>query len=363
MKLVEVVSGLATSQDVAQCVHATATQWGKHAVYAKSTPGFIVNRVARPFYAEGLRVLQEGAADIATIDATLRECGGFRMGPFELMDLIGHDVNYAVTNSVYAAYYNDQRFLPSLIQKELIEAGRLGRKSKIGFYDYADTAPPVHVSTARSIDIVPAGVRVTGNVTPIASLVTALKKSSLSATIDENDGTSAMIQVGAATLMLTDGQFASVKSQQSGIANLIFFDLALNYVTAKRIVLAKAAQASEQALNDAIAFFQALGKEVSVIKDVAGLIVMRTLAMLANEGADAVFQQVCSIEDVDTAMKGGVNYPKGPMEWADEIGIDTIYTTLKGLSQTYGEDRYRMSALIIKAHALASNFYSLKDKD
>lgn len=364
MKLVEVVSGLATSQDVAQCVHATATQWGKHAVYAKSTPGFIVNRVARPFYAEGLRVLQEGAADIATIDAAFRECGGFRMGPFELMDLIGHDVNYAVTNSVYAAYYNDQRFLPSLIQKELIEAGRLGRKSKIGFYDYADTAPSVRVSTAEAVDIVSENVvRVTGNVAPIVSLMTALTKSSLPVTIDESDGNPAMIQVGTATLMLTDGQFASVKSQQSGIANLIVFDLALNYATAKRIVLAKATQASEQALNDAIAFFQALGKEVSVIKDVAGLIVMRTLAMLANEGADAVFQQVCSIEDVDTAMKGGVNYPKGPMEWADEIGIDTIYTTLKGLSQTYGEDRYRMSALIIKAHALASKFYSLKDKD
>ncbi|MDO8251485.1 MAG: 3-hydroxyacyl-CoA dehydrogenase NAD-binding domain-containing protein, partial [Rhodoferax sp.] len=140
MALVEIVSGLATDMAVAQTLFATATAWGKTAVHAKSTPGFIVNRVARPYYAEAMRVLNEGGADPATIDACCREAGGFRMGPFELMDMIGHDVNFAVTRSVWNAFYNDQRFLPSLIQQDLVDAGYLGKKTGRGFYDYREGA-------------------------------------------------------------------------------------------------------------------------------------------------------------------------------------------------------------------------------
>lgn len=142
MALVEVVSGLATAPEVAGMLHATAAAWGKQPVMAKSTPGFIVNRVARPYYAEALRVLNEQGGTPATIDAVMREAGGFRMGPFELMDLIGHDVNFAVTESVFRAYFNDPRYTPSLIQQELVNAGFLGRKSGRGFYSYADGATP-----------------------------------------------------------------------------------------------------------------------------------------------------------------------------------------------------------------------------
>ena len=141
MALVEVISGLATGRDVANVVHATAESWGKSPVHAKSTPGFIVNRVARPYYAEALRLVLEQAADVATLDAVMRDCGGFRMGPFELMDLIGHDVNFSVTNSVFAAYYNDPRFTPSILQQELVSAGFLGRKTGRGFYRYGDDVP------------------------------------------------------------------------------------------------------------------------------------------------------------------------------------------------------------------------------
>ena len=141
MALVEVISGLATSPAVADCIDATAKAWGKLPVRATSTPGFIVNRVARPFYAEALRLLLEQAADPASIDAVMRESGGFRMGPFELMDLIGHDVNFAVTQSVFEAYYNDPRFTPSIIQKELLNAGFLGRKTGRGFYSYSPNVP------------------------------------------------------------------------------------------------------------------------------------------------------------------------------------------------------------------------------
>src|SRR5574343_69778 len=140
MALVEIVSGLATDKAVADTLFATANAWGKTAVHAKSTPGFIVNRVARPYYAEALRLLAEGAADVATLDAVMREAGGFKMGPFELMDMIGHDVNFAVTRSVWTAFFHDQRFLPSLLQQEMVDGGFHGKKSGRGFYDYRDDA-------------------------------------------------------------------------------------------------------------------------------------------------------------------------------------------------------------------------------
>ena len=140
MPLVEVVSGLATDADIANTAYATARAWGKSPVHARSTPGFIVNRCARPFYAEALRALAECAADPATLDAIMREAGGFRMGPFELMDLIGLDVNIAVTRGVWEAFFHDPRFTPSVTQQEMVAAGYLGRKAGRGFYDYGANA-------------------------------------------------------------------------------------------------------------------------------------------------------------------------------------------------------------------------------
>ena len=140
LPLVEVVSGHATAPAVTHTIFETAKAWGKVPVLCRSTPGFIVNRVARPYYGEALRLLQEQAATPATLDAVLRECGGFKMGPCELMDLIGHDVNFAVTRSVYEGFFDDPRYKPSLIQKDLVDAGWLGRKSGRGFFDYREGA-------------------------------------------------------------------------------------------------------------------------------------------------------------------------------------------------------------------------------
>src|SRR6056297_2376529 len=139
-KLVEIIPGISTSSDSVKSARSLIDMWDKTTVQAKDTPGFIVNRVARPFYGEALRIYEEGVADHATIDWAMKELGGFKMGPFELMDLIGHDVNYKVTESVFKEFYYDPRFKPSFAQKRLVEAGRLGKKSGIGFYSYGEDA-------------------------------------------------------------------------------------------------------------------------------------------------------------------------------------------------------------------------------
>ncbi len=347
MKLVEVISGLDTDPEVAADIFALSASWGKQPVMAKSTPGFIVNRVARPFYAEGLRIYQEGGADIATIDTLMRESGGFRMGPFELMDLIGHDVNYAVTCSVFDAFYNDQRFLPSLIQKELVDAGHLGRKTGRGFYDYSASAVKPDASTAAAC-AAPQSITVEGELGVAEPLIALFEQAGIRVDLIENDEVEGMITVGDATLMLTNGQFTTMRAGETLRPDLINFDLALDYTRATRIALAPADQASPAALEAAIGLFQAIGKTVTVIDDIPGMVVMRTVCMLANEGFDAVNQQVCDEQAVDIAMKGGVNYPCGPIEWVNNLELSYALDVLDNLLDSYGEDRYRASPLLLR---------------
>jgi len=229
MKLVEIIPGISTNADIQKNVSSFISKWEKTTVLATDTPGFIVNRVARPFYGEALRLYEEGFADHATIDWAMKELGGFRMGPFELMDLIGHDVNYKVTETVFKEFYYDPRFKPSFAQKRLVEAGRLGKKSGIGFYDYSDNADKTEP------------------------------------TKDET-----------------------------------------------------------------------LGKNI----------LKRILAMLINEASDAVFMNVATVEDVDLAMTNGVNYPKGLLKWADELGINVVLGWMYELHSEYREDRYRPNPLL-----------------
>jgi 3-hydroxybutyryl-CoA dehydrogenase len=354
MQLVEVVRGLATSDLCAQTVYATAARWGKAPVYTKSTPGFIVNRVARPYYAEGLRLLNERAGTPASIDAIMREAGGFRMGPFELMDLIGHDTNLAVTKSMFKAYFCDPRFTPSVIQQELVDARYLGRKSGRGFYRYGADALPAEAIT-EPLARCPKDVSLMGE----DAFVLAVRQRCQKAIIETQnfEAGDPMVKAGSATLALTDGRTASHRAVDTDIADTVVVDFALDFLTTKTVAVARAAACSDKAFDEAVGLLQAAGYSVIRLRDLPALAVMRTVAMLINEATDVVNQGVCSITDLDIAMRKGVNYPRGPLAWADIIGIKTIQVVLRNISNFYGEDRYRISPLLNEMALCGETFF------
>ena len=343
MPLVEVITGLNTAPEVAASVHGLMSTWGKSPVFAKSLPGFIVNRVARPYYAEALTLLQEGAASVSTMDAIYRDCGGFRMGPFELMDLIGMDVNFAVTRSVFDSFFGDPRYRPSVLQQEMVRGGRLGRKSGEGFYRYTpepEVPDPVDMRPARA----PSSVRVFGQMGPAEALVEMAVEAGLEVSRCEGD---ACLLVDGVYIALTDGRSAVTRAVEEARSPLVLFDLALDYQKTPRIALA-ATSGDEASLKVAAGFFQALGKTVNHVLDVPGMLVMRSVCLLVNEAASAIAHQVCSAGDLDIAMKDGVNYPLGPVEWGEGLDLHRVMTAVANMYQAYGDDRYRVTPLLAR---------------
>jgi 3-hydroxybutyryl-CoA dehydrogenase len=229
LPLVEIIPAIQTNSAIVEPCRALIESWKKIPVIAKDTPGFIVNRIARPFYGEAIRIYEEGIADFATIDWAMKEIGGFKMGPFELMDLIGNDVNYKVTETVWTQLFFDPKYRPSLTQKRLYEAGYFGRKSGRGYYSYQE-----------------------GAVNP-------------------------------------------EPKKDTELGRMIFY---------------------------------------------------RIICMLINEAADALQFNIASKKDIELAMTKGVNYPKGLLAWADELGIDKVTLQLEELQFKYAEDRYRVSPVL-----------------
>jgi 3-hydroxybutyryl-CoA dehydrogenase len=354
MALVEVIDGLQTDPAVAETLLATSRAWGKTPVRAKSTPGFIVNRVARPYYGEAMRTLTERAAPPALLDALLRECGGFPMGPCELMDLIGLDVNLAVTTSTFHALGFDRRYAPSLIQQELVRSGRHGRKSGAGFFAYGEGAAAPEIPSELAC-AAPAAVTAPTNAGPLEPLLARMTANGVSVARLSLDDSA--IHVGAARLALTDGRTATRRAAEEGTPHFVTLDLALDFEKTRRIAVARADQCSDAEYEGVVGALQAAGCVVSRVDDIAGMVVMRIVAMLANEAADVVTQGIASAADADTAMRLGTNYPIGPLAWADRLGAKLVAEVLDNLRAHFGEERYRVSPALQRRRWSGGTFH------
>jgi len=326
MKLVEVVSGLATSDEVVEQLCELAVNWGKQPVRCQSTPGFIVNRVARPYYAEAWRALEEQVAAPQVIDAALREGAGFPMGPLELTDMIGQDVNFAVTCSVFNAFWQERRFLPSLVQQELVLAGRLGKKSGQGVYNWHSDKPTA------------------GWLESVSESYCALHVAKRSDGVTELDDL---------LLIETQGETAQALATRLGHPVVV-----VDRQEGDVAIIAAAASNPTSATRKAVHHLQQQGKRVLQVADYPGLLIWRTLAMIVNEALDALQKGVASEQDIDTAMRLGVNYPRGPLAWGEQLGWQRLLCLLENLQRHYGEERYRPCSLLRQRALLESSYES-----
>lgn len=337
LPLVEVVHGEASDKEVIDTLIGAVRAWGKTPVQCASTPGFIVNRVARPYYAEAFRLLSAQLVDPATLDAVLCESGGFPLGPCELTDMIGQDVNAAVTRSVWEAFGRDPRFEPSELQTSMVAEGRLGHKAGGGFYEGTSRPGP---ATAEQCPY-PDHVDVHGSGDPLEALVERLEKAGISVHRSEGEGHVRIRPADGVVLQLTDGRTAAEVSNETG-ETIVLVDLALDFGGATRLAVAPPPHAPPDAVAAAVGCVQASGATVTVLSDTPGLVVGRTVAMLASFAADTVDAGVASAEDVDTAMRLGVNYPLGPLAWGDRLGWPWVASMLRALAASEDPQRYRL---------------------
>jgi 3-hydroxybutyryl-CoA dehydrogenase len=351
MKLVEVIAGVETDPLLVPALHALSKAWGKTSVDAPNAPGFIVNRVARPYYAEGLRLLAEGLAPAPAIDRLMREAGGFALGPFELMDLIGLDVNLSVSESVFQATAYDPRYAPHLIQQELVRSGRFGRKSGRGFYAYGkDVAAPVVATVA------PADGNGTLDVAVDAGLLAPLVERLLGAGVHivrRTDLPAETLAIGDLRIALTDGRTAAERSDGGA---LILLDLARDFSTTTTLGAAASPSAAAQ-LPALGGLLQAAKIALIALDDVAGLALRRIVCCLANAGADVMTWTGTTAKDIDTSMVLGTAYPMGPLAWADALGASRVATVLANLQAHYGEVRYRRAPRLSRLQHTGARFH------
>ena len=365
--LVEVVRGDACAPDVVEAAAEMARAWGKTPVVCTSTPGFIVNRVARPYYGEAQRMVEEGVADPATVDAVLREAGGFPMGPFELTDLVGQDVNLAVSRSVWEQTFGDPRYAPTVFQQRLVDAGRLGRKTGHGVFQYADgKAVDAEPATAprRSAPAVLERV-VHGEDRGFSVMEPFLARAAAAGVafevVDESDDEISVdpgIRLpGGAMLLEQQGESATTTWGEGGA--VVLLDWAHDPATCTRVALSPSPDTPQESLDAAIGLCQAAGAAVSVVGDSPGGVVARTVAMLVNEAVELVARGEASAEDVDVAMLLGTGYPSGPLEWGDRLGQLTVATIIERLHEAFPTGRYRAGLALTRSVRAGVNLRDL----
>lgn len=333
MKLVEVVTIRDNDPALGDVLAGLMRQWGKVPVPVADVPGFIVNRVARPYYAEAFLALEEGL-NPAAIDHAMKQAGGFRMGPLELGDLIGHDVNYAVAISIYGAYAGKTRFRPQPAQKALVDAGHLGRKTGQGVFT-AGTRPtaPVEPATIPATDI-----RFGVGLTALRNACQVAGRSVINDARLPDDS----VSVDGVVIRLGDGRTAAALAAEDGRTRAML-DMARDLTTAPGLVFSLADPQDRAARNAVTALADTLGRTALVIPDRPGGLVLRTMAQLANAAADAVADQVADAAGIDAAMIHGANHPQGPLAWADQLGIARLRVVLDNLALATGDAMYRPS--------------------
>jgi 3-hydroxybutyryl-CoA dehydrogenase len=354
MKLVEIIAAEQTGQRALEVATAAAEAMGKRAIVARDGPGFLVNRCNRPFGAEALRMLQEGVAGVEQIDRIYRLGGGFRMGPFELMDLVGIDVGFEVAKSFMAQSFGEPRWKPSPLQERMVAAGRLGRKSGRGWYDYSGEGPH------RPDDpepLEPGGgdgrrVAIDGS----GPLARALRHRAAQAGFDAREPSAfggleepellvdAVVPAAASSDLGIDpvsgppliAVCADVPLHERGVPGAVGFHL-LPPLDECRLV-----ELTGPRNEEAEHFFAAMGFHHEWVEDSPGLVLGRVVSQLVNEAAFAIGEGVGSAGDVDEGLMLGMNHPRGPVDWSRHIGLDHVVATLDSLR----EERYRVAPLL-----------------
>ncbi|MGI8845105.1 MAG: 3-hydroxyacyl-CoA dehydrogenase NAD-binding domain-containing protein [Thermoleophilaceae bacterium] len=335
MELVEVIAADQTGERALATARATATAMGRRVIEVADGPGFLVNRCGRPFYSEALRIVEERLATPEQVDRICRMGGGFRMGPFELMDLVGIDVGYAVARSFHELSFGEPRWKPSPLQARMVAAGRLGRKTGSGWYEYGDGPhrPDDPEPIERGDDASP--VRLVG--APDELLDRARE---LGLRVDAPDGPS--------LVSCRSGSLAT----QCGDVDACGFMIGPPLTSARIAEATRLPGTSDASCRATEGLMTALGLATEWVGDAPGLVLRRTVCQLVNEASFAIGEGVATAGDVDIGLTLGLNHPRGPVEWSEVIGPALVLETVDALWAERHEERYRAAPLLRRAAAL-----------
>ena len=348
MKVVEVIAGLKTDPAICTRLSAYAREMGHTPVQAQDTPGFLVNHAGRGYGTEALRIVSEGVADFATVDRILKDQVGFKLGPFELLDLTGLDVSHPVMESIYQQYYGEPRYRPNVITAQRLAGGVLGRKSGEGFYAYADARAQVPPEPATPVvDELPP-VWVSTRAARRGELYQLLKN--LGAQVETGQSPS-LHALGIVAPLGFDVTTVAIVERLDP-ARTVGIDMLVDDAATKRRVLATNPATRTDMRDAAHALFARDGKPVSVIRDSGGFVTQRVVAAIVNIASDICQQRICSPKDLETAVTLGLGYPLGPLAMGDRWGPSNILEVLFNMQTVYGDPRYRPSPWLRRRGAI-----------